>query len=91
MEHEPLCPVWCEKCFAPKVVIARLDNECNPCRKASLRRLEEQGEEVGRGDTLSNNMTTDFDTTLREMMEVDMSSWGPAPVREGETRTPRNP
>ena len=91
LEHEPLCPVWCEKCFAPKVVITRLDNECNPCREASVRRLEERGEEVARGDTLSNNTTTELDTTLREMMEVDMSSWGPAPSAGGKHKLPEIP
>ena len=91
MEHEPSCPVWCDNCFSPKFVIARLDNECNHCREASVRRLEERGEEVARGDTLSNNMTTEFDTTLREMMEVDMSSWGPAPSGRGKHELPEIP
>ena len=91
MEHEPPSPVWCEKCFVPKIVITRLDHECQPCREATVQKLSaSQDSTVGQGSPDKEGVTT-FEDALRNMMEVDLPSWGPTATGEGHNELPNIP
>ena len=78
-----MCPVWCEKCFIPKIAITRLDYECHPCREATVRSLEAPKDPTAHKDNPNKDDATTFEATLHNMMEVDMSSWGARDHRGG--------